>query len=367
MTSIPKEGAPMGIRSLATRRQVLAGGAAVALAGSLPRPVRAADPLTIITGSLPTAFYEVTTYVADQAGFFKAQNLDVTVQYAGNPNIAAQLIASGKGDIGASAIEALIAGYEKGVRLQAFFMRSPKNSYTLGVLDTSPIKTLKDFKGALIGEYSLGSTAEDYVNPMLLGAGLHKSDFSYIPIGSGSQAIQALTSQRVAGAAFPYLELALYVVNAGQKYRYFFNPIEDSIPNTGYYASPQTLQAKADAIGRFSRALAQAAIFIRVNPNMAARYYLKGSQQAVTPDALAKEIQLLDIARDQLPGADPLSKRIGDVPLAGMAILARVMNDSGRTTQIVPVSGFATDQFIAFANDFDHQALIDQAKAMRAT
>jgi NitT/TauT family transport system substrate-binding protein len=355
----------MGNPSRATRRHVLAGGAAVALAGSLPRPARAADRLTIITGSLPTAFYEVTTYVADQGGFFKAQNLDVTVQYAGNPNIAAQLIASGKGDIGASAIEALIAGYEKGVRLQAFFMRSPKNSYTLGVLDDSPIKTLKDFKGALIGEYSLGSTAEDYVNPMLLGAGLHKSDFSYIPIGSGSQAIQALTSHRVAGAAFPYLELALYVVNAGQKYRYFFNPIEDSIPNTGYYASPQTLQAKADAIGRFSRALAQAAIFIRVNPQVAARYYLKGSQQTVTSDALAKEIQLLDIARDQLPGADPLSKRVGDVPLAGMAILARVMNESGRTIQLVPVSGFATDQFIAYANDFDHQALINRAKTMR--
>jgi NitT/TauT family transport system substrate-binding protein len=355
----------MGITSIATRRHVLAGGAAVALAGSVPRPARAADPLTIITGSLPTAFFEVTTYVADQAGFFKAENLDVTVQYAGNPNIAAQLIGSGKGDIGASALEALIAGYEKGVRLQAFFMRSPKNSYTLGVLDDSPIKTLKDFKGSLIGEYSLGSTAEDYVNQMLLGAGLNKGDFSYIPIGSGSQAIEALTSHRVAGAAFPYLELVLYVVNAGQKYRYFFNPIEESIPNTGYYASPQTLQTKAEPIRRFCRALAKASVFTRVNPQVAARYYLRGAQQPMTPDALAKEVQLLEIAQDLLPGADPLSKRIGDVPLAGMAILAKNMNDSGRTAQLVPVSGFATDQFIPYANDFDHQALINRAKAMR--
>jgi NitT/TauT family transport system substrate-binding protein len=355
----------MGISTRVRRRLALVCAAVIALTAAMPRPARAADQLTVVTGSLPTAFYEVITYVAEQAGFFKAENLDVNVNFAGNPNIAAQLIASGKGDIGAGAMEPLILGYEKGVRLQAFFMRSPKNSYAIGVLDDSPIKTLADFKGTLIGEYSLGSTAEEYATPMLLGAGLHKSDFSFIPIGSGSQAIQALTSHRVAGAAFPYLELLLYVVNAGQKYRFFFNQIEDSVPNTGYTASPEVLATKADAIRRFCRALAEASLFIRVNPEVAARYYLKGSQQAVTPDALAKETLLLRMAQDGLPGANPMSKKIGNVPLNDMKILAQVLYDSGRTKAIVPVSGFATSAFIDYANDFDHKALIAKAKAMR--
>jgi ABC-type nitrate/sulfonate/bicarbonate transport system substrate-binding protein len=174
-----------------------------------------------------------------------------------------------------------------------------------------------------------------------------------------------LTSNRVAGAAFPYLELMLYVVNAGQKYRFFYNPIEESIPNTGYTATPQTLQAKGELIRRFCRAVAQAGVFIRVNPQAAARMYLRGSQSPMTADAIAKEVELLDLAKDQLPGANPMSKRIGDVPLAGMAILARAMNDSGRTKDIVPVSGFATDAFIPYANDFDHKALIERAKAFR--
>jgi NitT/TauT family transport system substrate-binding protein len=347
------------------RRFALVCAAALVLASALPRPAAAADSLTVVTGSQPTAFYEVLTYVADKAGFFKEQGLDVTVNYAGNPNIAAQLISSGKGDIGAGAMEPLITGYEKGVRLQVFFMRAPKNSYAIGVPIDSPIKTLADFKGTLIGEYSVGSSAEDYATPMLLGAGLHKGDFSFIPIGNGSQAIQALQSHRVAAAAFPYLELLLYVVNAGQKYRYFVNPIEDSVPNTGYTASPQTLQTKADQIRRFCRALAEAAIVIRVNPDLAARYYLQGAQVAVTPAALANEVTLLKIAADQLPGANPMSRRIGDVPLAGMAILAKGEYDNGRTQSIVPTSGFATNAFIAYANDFDHAALIKRAKAMR--
>jgi NitT/TauT family transport system substrate-binding protein len=351
--------------SLLARRLAIACAAALVFVSGVVRPAAAADSLTVVTGSLPTAFYEIITFVADQAGFFKEQNLDVSVDYAGNPNIAAQLIASGKGDISAGAIEPLVAGYEKGVRLQAFFMRSPRNSFAIGVESNSPIKTLADFKGALIGEYSVGSTAEDYATPMLLGAGLHKADFSYIPIGSGAQAIQALTSSRVQGAAFPYLEMLLYVVNANQKYRFFYNPLEDSVPNTGYTASPQTLQTKGDAIRRFCRALAEASVFIRVNPEVAARYYLKGAQLPETPDAIAKEVKLLKIAQDELPGADPMSKRIGNVPLAGMALLSKAIYDGGHTQQIIPPAAFATDAFIAYANDFDHAALIKRAKAMR--
>jgi hypothetical protein len=106
-------------------------------------------------------------------------------------------------------------------------------------------------------------------------------------------------------------------------------------------------------------------VFIRVNPTVAARYYLKGSEQAVTPDAIAKEVQLLHMAQDLLPGADPMSKRIGNVPINDMHILAQVLYDGGRTKQIVPVSGFATSQFIAYANDFDHKAVIAMAKAAR--
>jgi hypothetical protein len=41
------------------------------------------------------------------------------------------------------------------------------------------------------------------------------------------------------------------------------------------------------------------------------------------------------------------------------------MRDNGLTQQIVPASAIMTDQYIAYANDFDHAAFIAQAKQMR--
>jgi NitT/TauT family transport system substrate-binding protein len=345
------------------RSFALACAAAVALL-SPGRPAAADDVLTIVTGAQPTAFYQVIDDVAMQAGFFKDQNLTVNYNYAGNPTIASQLLASGKGDIGAQALEPLITGYAKGVHLQVFFMRTPKSQYALGVLDSSPIKTLAQFKGTLLGEYSTGSSAEDYVNSMLQGAGLSKTDYSYIPIGNGAQAIQALNSQKVAGAAFPYLELLIYEVNAGQKYRFFFNPLLDNVPDTGYTATPETIATKGDLLKRFCRAVAEASVLIRVNPQLAARYYLQVAGVPVTDDAVQKETRLLQIAQDLLPGADPTSKKVGDVSLTGMGVLSKVMFDNGDTPTLVPASAIATDQFLPYANDFDHRALMAQAKQM---
>jgi NitT/TauT family transport system substrate-binding protein len=257
------------------------------------RPAAADDHLTVVSGSFPTAFFEVLGDVAESAGFYKAENLTVDTEYAGSPYSAAQLVASGKADICSLALEPIIQGYEKGVRLTSFFARDPNYEFVVAVLADSPIRSLADFKGQSIGEISPGSGAEVSTNSMLEGAGLKRSDFTYIPIGNGAQAIQALTSKRVAGAAFPYVELQIYVVTAGQKYRYFWHPILKDIGDVGYAATPATIQSKADLLQRFSRANAKAALLIRVNPALAARYFLQDANVKITDESLARETRLL--------------------------------------------------------------------------
>ena len=80
----------------ALRSLVLTAGALGALL-TFVRPAAADDDLTVITGAQPNAFYQVLDYTADYGGFYKAEHLTVIHQFAGNPTIAAQLIASGKG------------------------------------------------------------------------------------------------------------------------------------------------------------------------------------------------------------------------------------------------------------------------------
>ena len=330
-----------------------------------PRPAAADDAITVVSGSNPTAFFEVLGDVAEDAGFFKAEHLAVTINYAGNPQICAQLVASGKGDMCSMGVEPIVQGYEKGLRLTAFFARDPSYQWTLGVLADSPIKTLADFKGTTIGEISAGEPAEIAANALLEGAGLKRGDVTYIPIGFGAQAIAALTSHKVAGAAFPYPELRIYEVKAGLKFRYFQHPILKDISNVAYAATPATIAAKGDLLKRFCRAIAEASIVIRVNPDYAAKSFVAHSGLKVTDDAIAAEARLLSTSEAMLPGVDPNSTHIGLMPARGMALLAKFINDNGLTTTIPPTSALVTDQFIAYANDFDHKAFIAQAKALK--
>jgi len=342
---------------------VLAG--ALIAAAFVPQAAAADDALSVIGGANAASFFEVLNNVAQIAGFYAREHLTVTTQYAGSPNIAAQLCASGKADICGQAIEPLYLGYQKGLRLQGFFARDPQNDQILAVLDGSPIRTLADFKGTTIGEFVVGSPGELYANFMFAGAGLKKGDVTYVPIGSGVQAIQALVTGKVAGVADPYPELASYEVAAGIKFRYFFNPLIRDIGNTAYAATPATIASKGDLLKRFARSQAMAAILIRENPHLAARYFLQGAQIKITDKSLADETRLLELDSDQLPGSNPLSMRIGALPLPGMTLYSKYLFDQGFTSELVPATDIVTNQFIEYANDFDHKAFIDEVKRMR--
>jgi NitT/TauT family transport system substrate-binding protein len=339
--------------------------ALVLISAVRPVPAAADDALTVIGGSFPTAFYEVLVDVAQESGLFRAEHLDVTLQYAGNPAIALQAIAGGKGDVASGNVNGMVQGYAKGLRMTAFFSRSPSFLDVTAVLDASPIRTLADFRGKTLGVRTVGQPTEVYTGQLLAGAGLHKGDYTFAPIGSGVQAIDALAGGKVDGAAFPYPELKTYELVGHLKFRYFFDPVLKDIPDDAFIASPATIASKSDQLRRFCRAIVEAAILIRENPALAAKDFVVASGTKVTPDAVATEAQLLSISQDLLPAHDPGSDRIGEMPLRGMQVLTTFMYDNGLTPQMVPASELVTDRFIGYANGFDHTAFAARAKAMR--
>jgi NitT/TauT family transport system substrate-binding protein len=326
-------------------------------------PAQSDQSLTLIAGANQTAFFEILEYVAEYEGFFKEQHLHVDVQFANNPGNAAQLVATGKGDIVSTSLEPIIQGYERGLRLTAFFNRNPQYQWVLAVLDDSPIHTLADFKGTTLGEYTPSSPGEYSTNASLRGAGLKSGDYSYQVIGSGAAAVAALTGKKVAGAAFPYAELLIYEVVANLKFRFFWNPILKDISDVGFCATPSTIENKADALSRFSRAMAESSIFIRENPTVAARDFLRGAGVQATPEALRNQIRLLQLGQGILPGVDPTSTTIGALGTRSAEVLTKWMNENGMTKNVVPASAVVTDRFIQYANDFDHRALIERARA----
>jgi NitT/TauT family transport system substrate-binding protein len=239
--------------------------------------------------------------------------------------------------------------------------------YVLVVLNDSPVKTLADFKGTEIGEASTGSPAEVAATDMLSGAGLKRSDYTFVPVGAGAQALAALSAHKVAGNADSASAVGTEGAVSHLTFRIFKDPILDSIPDSGFLAPPQVVASKGDLLKRYARAIVKASILIRENPQVAARYTLMGESvgQAITPDALKIATAELVALRGHLMGADPMTPLLGETPLNGIALYCKRLFEMGRTTVLVPAPAVATNQFIPYANDFDKKAWIAEVKRMR--
>jgi NitT/TauT family transport system substrate-binding protein len=335
------------------------------MACALPRPASADDTLNVIGASFSSAFFEVLDHVAVRAGFFNEEHLNVQKTYIFAASSAAQLVATGKADVVSCSFEPVLVGYEKGLRLQYFFQSDPEYVYALAVLQDSPIKALGDFKGKDIGEISAGSGAEVGTRSMLSGAGLNRNDYSFVAIGSGAPALTALAQNKVAGAAVSLVELSVETVVGGAKFRIFRHPILKNIGTYGFAATPATIRNKGDQLKRYARALVKAALLTRVNPQLAARYFLLDSGQKVTPEALQNEVQILTLSQDDLAAADPENQKIGAFSLRDTEVYARFFADNGLTSQPVPAAAIVTNEFIDYANDFDHKAFIARVKRMQ--
>jgi NitT/TauT family transport system substrate-binding protein len=346
-------------------RAIVAAAAVCALLSPIlgARPAAADDSLSVVAGNPAPGIFDTLELIAAGAGFYKQQHLEVTKDYAPNPSAAAQLVATGKADLLSANVEPILIGYEKGLRLQFFLSRQVSYSYVLAVLADSPIATLGDFKGAVLGETTTGATAETATQSMLAGVGLKPGDYSFISIGLGAQALTSITAKRVTGVAFPYLEVVNDSIVGNLKFRVFRHPLLKDVGNVGYAATPATIQAKADAIGRFARAIVEAALFVRTNPAAGALLYVRGSGQSVTADAVARTTRILTALENELPAADASNKRIGYFNPRGVQLYSTILAQYGIIKAPVPGSAIVTDRFIAYANDFDHKALVAFARS----
>jgi len=327
-------------------------------------PARADDRVVLVAGSSGTAPYDVFDHVAEIAGFYRAEHLTVDREYTANPYTAAQLVATGKGDICAATIEPILAGYDKGLRLPMFLARAARYTYAMAVPEESPIRTLADFKGTEIGVPTLGNGAIQAAQSMLAGAGLKPADYSFVPIGQGPQALDALVGKRVAGVAFPFGAIVPFDI-MGHPMRVFRHPTLEDISNAGYFATPQTIASRADVLARFSRAIVEAAVFVRENPDVSARYFIEGVGNKVTPEALRTWILTLRLSQRDLLAADPSSRRIGAISPTDIGIFTAFLASSGQTKELVPAADVMTNRFIPFANDFDRKAVIALARKAR--
>jgi hypothetical protein len=186
-------------------------------------------------------------------------------------------------------------------------------------------------------------------------------------VGAGAEALAVLSAHKVAGLSDSATALATEGAVSHLKFRYFKDPILDSVPNAGFAASPATIAAKGDLLRRYARALVKASIIIRENPALAAHYALLGESLGTkeTPETLRIATDEMVALRGHLIGGDPMNPRIGETPQSGIALYCQMLYNSGLAVPLVPAAAVVTNQFVAFANDFDHKAWVAEVRKMR--
>jgi NitT/TauT family transport system substrate-binding protein len=318
--------------------------------------------LSVVKDGRTPPLMNTLNLIAEGAGFYKQEHLKVTTIASNGSLEALRVCTSGKGDICPVGIEPLVTRYDEGIHLKMFLARASKFGYVIGVPEDSPIRTLTDFKGKKIGVHSTSGTSAVFTTQSsLLVAGLKPTDYELVTIGMDDEAIGRLKSGDVVAAALPVYELIPFMI-AGTKLRILRHPSLGAYANAGYAAAPSVIAAKGDALKHFSRAIVKASLLIRYNPAAAARAMLTADGKPFGDADVRRRTAELTFWEDDLPASDPENRRIGEISMTGMQAYIQLMMDVGITKTAMPVSQVVTDQFIKFANDFDHKSIARYGK-----
>ena len=206
----------MGRRSqrLFTAIAVLA--IAAACGGTTPSPSGGGTvSLKIMVGGLNKQIY-LPNMLAQQLGYFKAENLDVTLIDEGSGQASEEEVVAGNVDAGSGAYVHPMVLNTLGKKIETIcqFGIAPGEAE---VVDSSltNISSVKDLAGKNLGVTDLGSGTHVLTQAILGTAGLDPSKSQYVAVGAGNTFIAAIQQHKIAAGMTTFPTISR-LVNTGK-------------------------------------------------------------------------------------------------------------------------------------------------------
>lgn len=180
-----------------------ASAAATVFAPAALRAQAAAEPAPLGRATIAVggqgALYHLPLALADQLGYFRAEGLEVTVRDFAAGALAVQAVQDGAADVYAGAFEHTLRQQARGQAYRSLVVQGRAPQLALGVSQRSlpGFKDLGDLEGRRIGVSSAGSSTHLAASLLLARAGLSPRDVSFVAVGSGTAALNALRSGQV--------------------------------------------------------------------------------------------------------------------------------------------------------------------------
>jgi NitT/TauT family transport system substrate-binding protein len=232
------------------------------------------DPLVYNVGSaLPTVVMGPYAVVPAAMGFWEDAGVDVDVEFADGSTAGLQLLLSGRADISVSGIDAVYSTAEQNSNLRVVSL-TPENVWRFAVPESSDIDSVDDLKGQKIGVISLTSGSYTYGRSIVQSAGLDPDkDVEWLPIGTGTQAAEAVDSGRV--AAYSSYDGPLDIVGTVTKeeLRALPSKLDEVSGSLAYVTTKEVLEERGDDIIAFLKGTYQGMAFSLANPEAAIKIY----------------------------------------------------------------------------------------------
>jgi NitT/TauT family transport system substrate-binding protein len=305
-------------------------------------------------------------------GYWREEGYDVQVQPVGASLQVVQQMVGGNAQVGEINSSVVVqANVVTKIPVRVVMLNGMIDT-RISVLEDSAIKTVTDLKGKTIGVFSLASGAIPLLKSYLAASGLDPNkDVNLIPVGLGAQPVDALRTSKVQALVYWGSANANFE-NAGLKLRYLSDLNWSKIPDFSLVALQKTIDADPDMVVAIARGAAKASLFGETNPDCVRKLqwaHWPNTKPTGAPDeataaqwdlrSLSAQLftmqQAFDLDRTKLWGAVTAKDygRMQDFMVDTKQILDRVPNETFMNT--VP-------NFYQKVNDFDHAAVIAQAK-----
>lgn len=196
-------------------------------------------------------------WIAQDLGLFKKYDLDVQVVFVtpGAPSVAA--ILSGDSEVAVIGAASITRPWVQGNK-DPVFIGGIKSLLTHSILARPDIKRPEQLKGKRIGVSRIGSNPHYFAVQALRHFGIDSREVSYIQAGGAPETLAALVAQGI-DAAVLTVPTDAQAIKMGYHYVVYGPDLKIAYAATTFVTRHTLIAKRAPVIGRFMRAMAEAA------------------------------------------------------------------------------------------------------------
>jgi len=197
-------------------------------------------------------------WIAEQAGLFRKYDIDFRLVYIGSSPLATAAMLGGDGELLMDGGLGIVRAYVQG-NTELVCIGGQKNILTQSILAKPPIKRLEDLRGKKVGVTRIGSTTHYIAVEAFRRIGMEAGrDYTIIQTGGAPEMLAALVSGAIEGGT---LAPPLDAQAVAQGFQYVVYGPDLRIPQVAvaFMTRRSTLAKRPEVLGRFMRAMAEAA------------------------------------------------------------------------------------------------------------